>query len=436
MKIPQILHPSVQNRFLLGLGVMLLPLVVLAVVSLLALQSAIATVDDVVEEATQELAVVLRLHILVQRASIALHDFLIHDYGDPAARARFLQASRNADSAFQDAAAAPFDLPQERTLVREAQEEWQQSKSIGETILGLSRNMRQATAAQEMDRLDPHIDRALELLSQVQELAESEMDGQVMVGYGVRRRVLVGIVTVFALGLGAAILVGTLLTRSILLPLRALEQGADRIGAGDLSHRVSVDTRDELGQLGQTFNLMAERLAKDQAALEELSTHDDLTGLHNSRVFHRRLAEEAERSRRYGHPFSLLMLDIDYFKTVNDTHGHLAGDEALRAIAALLRRTVRPVDLVVRYGGEEFAVVLPETPSAGALATAERIRELIASQAIPLPSAGTLTLTASIGVATYPEDAELGERLIGAADQALYAAKSSGRNRVRRSGAS
>lgn len=436
MKTPHFLQTSLRNRFLLGMGIMLLPLVVLAVVSLLALQSALSTLDDVAEEASKELALVLRLHIQIQRASLFIHDYLIQGHSDPETHDQFLQEDKKVDRAFQSTARAPFGLAEERALIQAAQEEWQQTRDAAENILKSPNRLAEATASQEMDRLDAHINRSLELLNQVQTLAQGEMDERLTRAYDVRRKMLIVIIAVFGLGLGAAVLVGGLLTRSVLHPLRILEQGADSLGAGDLSHRVSMAARDELGHLGQAFNLMAERLAKSQSALEELSTHDALTGLYNFRVLHRRLLEEEERSRRYGHPFSLLMLDIDYFKAVNDTHGHLAGDEALRAVAALIRRVVRPVDLVARYGGEEFTLVLPETPSPGARAMAERIREMIATNPIPLPSGQTVNLTASIGVASYPEDAESAEKLIGAADQALYTAKSSGRNRVCSSGES
>lgn len=430
MKTPRFLQSSLRSRFLLAMGVMLLPLVVLAVVAVLALQNAIGDIDDVVEEATRELAVVLRLHILVQRTSLVMHAYLIRGHIDSGAQERFLQASQQVDRAFETAATAPFGLAEERALIRAAGEAWRRSKAAGENLLNLPDRSRKVALAQEMERLDVEIDQTLDLLTRIQELTQLEMDQRLALAYGVRQRMLIFIVSVFAVGLVAAILVGMLLTHSILRPLHALEQGADRIGAGDLSYRVSVDSRDELGQLGQTFNEMAERLASDQAALEELSTHDALTGLYNFRVFHSRLAEEEERSRRYAHPFSLLMLDIDHFKTVNDTHGHLAGDEALRAVADLIRGEVRPVDLVARYGGEEFALILPETPTAGALATAERIREIIAAHPIPLASGQTVSLTASIGVATYPRAAGSAEKLISAADQALYRAKASGRNQV------
>jgi diguanylate cyclase (GGDEF)-like protein len=268
------------------------------------------------------------------------------------------------------------------------------------------------------------------MLEQVHNLAQGEMTKYMALAYGVRRRALLIIASVFVVGLGTAVAVGSALARSILHPLRVLEEGADRFGAGDLSRRVSLARGDELGHLGGTFNAMAEKLAKSQKALEDLSIHDGLTGLCNYREFHRQLTEEVQRSLRYDHPFSLLILDIDDFKAVNDTYGHLAGDEALRGLAALIRRGVRPADEVARYGGEEFAILLPETAGPGAFAMAERIRDIIATHPIPIAPGQSVGLTVSIGVATYPQDAESEEKLIGAADQALYTAKNGGSNRV------
>ncbi len=268
------------------------------------------------------------------------------------------------------------------------------------------------------------------MLDQVHNLAQGELTEYMALAHAVWRRALVTIVFVFVVGLGIAIVVGSALARSILRPLHLLEEGADRLGTGDLSHRVSLATQDELGHLGGTLNAMAEKLANSQKALEDLSAHDGLTGLYNYREFHRRLTEEVQRSLRYDHPFSLLILDIDDFKAVNDTYGHLAGDEALRGLAALIRRAVRPVDEVARYGGEEFAILLPETPGPGAFATAERIRDIIATHPIAISPGQTVGLTVSIGVAIYPQDAQSEEKLIGAADQALYTAKNGGRNRV------
>lgn len=169
----------------------------------------------------------------------------------------------------------------------------------------------------------------------------------------------------------------------------------------------------------------------DNLRLEALALTDPLTHLLNRRALTDRLIEELERARRYSSLVTLLMVDLDHFKRINDTHGHLVGDDVLRDIAALLRAAVRSVDLVARYGGEEFVVVLPETPSAGALTFAERLRERIADHVFPDFVPLGLRLTASIGVATYPSaGVESAEDLFARADEALYRAKAEGRDRV------
>jgi two-component system cell cycle response regulator len=139
-----------------------------------------------------------------------------------------------------------------------------------------------------------------------------------------------------------------------------------------------------------------------------------------------------ERVRRYNTTMSLLLIDLDHFKQVNDTHGHLAGDDVLIEVAALLQRVVRAVDIVARYGGEEFVVVLPETGAAGAEAFAERLRELIEEQCFVESRGVPIRLTTSIGVSSFPSfGVDSVEDLLANADQALYRAKSEGRNRVR-----
>ncbi|MHB8838516.1 MAG: GGDEF domain-containing response regulator [Gemmatimonadaceae bacterium] len=169
----------------------------------------------------------------------------------------------------------------------------------------------------------------------------------------------------------------------------------------------------------------------DNARLEVLAHTDPLTQVLNRRALTVRLASELERARRYDSVLTLLMVDLDHFKTVNDTYGHLVGDEVLREIATLLQNDVRSVDVVARYGGEEFVAVLPETSLAGAMIFAERIREHIAAT----PFAGSLVeplkLTASIGVSSYPSATiNTVDDLFARADEALYRAKADGRNRV------
>jgi two-component system, cell cycle response regulator len=220
------------------------------------------------------------------------------------------------------------------------------------------------------------------------------------------------------------------LARSILKPLKRLNVGVARFGEGDLSHRIHLETGDELDQLAATINWMATNLEQSQQSLTELATMDVLTGVFNRREFNRRLTIEIERSRREGHPVSLLMVDIDFFKKINDTYGHQSGDDALRHVSALLKAEVRPGDLPARYGGEEFAVILPYADSHDAFMVAERLRNLIAEQDIPIQDGQTIKATASLGCSTFPMDAETEKALMAEADAALYRAKRGGRNRV------
>jgi diguanylate cyclase (GGDEF)-like protein len=421
---------SLRTRFLLGMGVMLLPLVGLAAIALFSYQSVTSALDDVVEEATEELAIVQRLQLLIQRAMIVHHDVVALDLPGPAARERLNEAHQSVEQAFDDLRRGPFALPEERVLIQTAREEWQQGRQLSDAMFATPRPSLDHTFAREIERAHAHHNRALETLDQVHTLGQQEMNAQLTYAVSLRRKTLLGAGLVFAVGLGIAVTVGMALARSILIPLRGIERSAERFGAGDLSSRAQPTGNDELAQLAGTFNAMADKLAQSQALLRELSTHDSLTGLLNYRELHRQLAEEAERSRRYGHPFSLVMLDIDHFKAVNDTYGHLAGDKALRAFAALIREEVRPTDVVARYGGEEFVLVLPETAGPGAMTLAERLRVRVAGHAVAVAADHTISMTVSIGVASYPDGANAVQKLLSAADQALYAAKSAGRNRV------
>jgi diguanylate cyclase (GGDEF)-like protein len=221
---------------------------------------------------------------------------------------------------------------------------------------------------------------------------------------------------------------GSLLT----LPLAT----GDRLSGVVIAGRTVDTTPFRYADLGTVQSLVLFGATAVEKALlyeqsQELAVTDGLTGLFNHREFQRRLGNEIERNQRYGHPFSLLLIDIDYFKQINDQHGHLAGDVVLKVLAEAIQGGIRTIDIASRYGGEEFAVILPETGLAGALVVAEQIRGHVAGLRIPAPSGQPLSRTVSIGVATVPEDADRREQVIDAADKALYLAKFAGRDRVK-----
>ncbi|MCL2689094.1 MAG: diguanylate cyclase [Chitinispirillia bacterium] len=163
--------------------------------------------------------------------------------------------------------------------------------------------------------------------------------------------------------------------------------------------------------------------------MEKLATTDGLTGLNNHRTFQEFMDNEFERARRYSRPLSLLLTDIDHFKSFNDTYGHPVGDMVLREVAQCIRNAVRTNDIPARYGGEEFAVIVPESDENGAAIIAERIRSSVESRVI-MNDGNELRVTISIGCSSFPPHGNTKQDLIDSADKALYAAKRSGRNRV------
>ncbi len=231
--------------------------------------------------------------------------------------------------------------------------------------------------------------------------------------------------------------------RSIVGPLQRLIRAADRIAAGDLDVQLDATRNDELGRLTVVFNQMADRLRRSHAEimaanqamqqqnqmLATLSVTDSLTGLYNRSKLDAILIDELARFNRTRRQFSLLMLDIDHFKTLNDTYGHVTGDEMLAAVAQILLQSVRSIDYAARYGGDEFIIILVETPADMARKTAERIRSQVENMRHSVDGT-TISVTVSVGIVQCQRDDATPTLLLARVDNALYEAKRAGRNRA------
>lgn len=211
------------------------------------------------------------------------------------------------------------------------------------------------------------------------------------------------------------------------LPLKV---GAQVVGVMNIAYKTRQDfSQDRLHLLGLLADQAA--IAITNARLHDLVRHqavtDTLTGLANRRAFNDRLDEEIRRSNRYRHPFTLLMIDLDKFKTVNDTYGHPVGDQTLKSVAACLQMAVRDTDFVARYGGDEFTMILPETEKLQAMVLKEKIANAVSECQMPWSDQDCeVRVTLSVGMACYPKDAETADKLINIADQGLYQEKREG----------
>jgi len=195
------------------------------------------------------------------------------------------------------------------------------------------------------------------------------------------------------------------------------------------NYQQQIEKEDLISELQAAY----QQLCVYNAQVEELANTDPLTGVFNYRYFTERLDKELELSKRFNRPLSLIIIDIDFFKDFNDTYGHPAGDLALRDAAKIFRQNIRDKDVLCRYGGEEFLILLPSTGIEEAYKCAERIREAVEHHAIHLEDdQPSVYITISGGVACYPLDADNGDQLLRIADEVLYSAKHKGRNKIHR----
>ncbi|MDO8682414.1 MAG: diguanylate cyclase [Armatimonadota bacterium] len=258
--------------------------------------------------------------------------------------------------------------------------------------------------------------------------------------YILREERSLGIAATLAFGVAVAlaILLSLIVSSRISSPVRQLTTAIRHISEGNLDYTISIDSRDEIGEMASSFNQMVSSLKESQNRLLKKANTDGLTGLYNHRYFQERLSQELKRAIRYTRPLALIMIDVDGFKAINDSLGHPAGDTILRKVADTITQNIREIDIATRYGGDEFTIILPETDLDEAVQTAERIRRVFDSQHVggvfskaqqPNQSHSP-NVTLSIGVAVCPKHARQRDSLLAAADIAMYHAKHTSQNAV------
>jgi diguanylate cyclase (GGDEF)-like protein len=410
---------SLARRLFFVLNVMLCALVVVGGARLVTFRATASALEDFRARTVGESKRIGHIRFLIARADDLGEVFV--ESGDPGKGRTFDQIAEEIDRQF--VRLERTGEPDERALATAARLRWDLVRpSLASALL--------LPARDDGARLDPFHERINEtdaFLGDLSAMNVEEVAGEIA---SLRSRELIQLVAslvVLFLGFVTGGLLSRRVYRSITAPLKGLEEAAARLGGEDLSHRVEVHGDDELAKVGTAFNVMAERLQESRDELHHLALHDPLTGLPNRALFMEHLEHAVARSRRRGTPITVMFLDLDGFKAVNDTLGHEAGDQVLASVGEGLRKSLREEDMVARLGGDEFGIVLEEATS-GATLTARRIlRRFERPWSL---SAGDVPVGVSIGIATRDSDEELDE-LVRQADTAMYAAKASGKGRWR-----
>lgn len=215
----------------------------------------------------------------------------------------------------------------------------------------------------------------------------------------------------------------------IVAPILKLKQVTDELARGRLDQQVDLKNKDEIGELARDINQLSRSLEKVSTELNGTARIDSLTGLQNRRAFDEHLQQQFDSAIRYEQALTIILFDIDRFKTVNDKHGHDAGDKVLNQAATIAEQQIRDCDVLFRFSGEEFALVLPNTNTDNSLIVAERMRQAFLSKTISFDDQH-LKLSASFGVASCPKNGQNIETLLDCAEDALVQAKNSGRNKI------
>ncbi|WP_394688710.1 diguanylate cyclase [Hoeflea sp.] len=388
----------------------------------------IAPFHDVVKRKDSQILPVQQLRILTLKSMAPVDEFVVG--GKPGKQSEYQALRAGITALFLDLdESITDDAPGSKALLNDARAAWAAADGFANELFSMPLRAADARVVAAMEqRFHDELIRASDELEVLHDRIVAVIDADAATAAQFLERSLwmagiAGGISLICIALGVHI-IGRIMSTSV----DRLVQGANHFAEGNRSHRIHVELPPELTRVAQEFNHMIGRIHEAEEVLNDMARQDELTGLANRRAFEAVLPDMMGRAKRFEEQFTLLAIDIDHFKQVNDTHGHAAGDEVLRAVARTMKDTMRDSDRVFRVGGEEFAVLLPRTDGATARLAAERIRQAVEMAPVSLKST-EIAVTVSIGMASTLDFLEKSD-LLEAADAALYRAKHEGRNRV------
>jgi len=405
---------------------MLIPQLILAIIGYAIFSSTVEELDDAITRINTETLAVVELQKSLLQAPMPANDYLIH--WDKSERDHYNKMREDIHQSFLHIKKTTGKYKELVNIIGSLESSWKEADTLSLQILKSNKNNLPELHL-TMEKMDRDFVSIADGLNSIITVLVAQINETHLLSKKSRTEVQILILSVFLIGLLIAISTAYFLSRSILDPVNKLREGARIFSNGKLGHRIEIDTHDELAELAIAFNNMAETIQESQSVLKHQATRDDLTGLLNRREFHTQIDNEIADFSRHKQSLCLFIIDVDFFKSVNDTYGHPTGDIVLREIAYRITQNIRPKDSVMRYGGEEFSVILPNTTTDDAFHVAERILKSISGAPIAAND-NKLNITISIGIACMKEVGHTDEELIKTADDALYQSKANGRNRI------
>lgn len=417
-------------RFLLHVGLFCIffGLLLVGGGAVINMQHAATASDELIDDVMPEMHHTMLLQLLLSQAAMPPNDYLIH--ANPGERDQYRELVEQVNGQFDILLSLPSLREEQLNTVNKTRQLWDKARRSGDALLALVADGQTPAAAVMMEKYDAEIEAAILSLDIMHEYL-----GREAAEYHTRLHAIVdknfySILGFSLVGLAIMLFGAYTLMRRVIGSVTLMQEGVNAFAKGDFEYRVPSQMPIELGQVAAGMNDMAEKLGASYRELERHSYRDGLTGSLNKRKLDEDIVRELSRAHRYKEQFSILLLDLDLFKQVNDSYGHQAGDEVLRQLVQRVDHQLRTADSLYRYGGEEFVVILPQTEVEGALVTAERICRSVEHATVRVDGDRFIPITVSIGVATYPQDGSDAQHLVESADKGMYRAKTLGRNCV------